>query len=147
MNKLETITELLVNELTDFEKNVTQLSSQIDKAESLRVKFDISPIKELIDELKGFQKHEINNWEQFLSRLEHKLQKAKIYPKWAVVTFVTAMVISTISLCFAYRVQSNFEKGKQQAYQQGINDYEKYLNSFFEDNPKTFNLYKKWKEK
>lgn len=101
----------------------------------------------MIGELKGFQKREIDHKERYLSRLEHKLETTKVYPKWAVVIFVVTIVVSMISLCFTYRVQSDSEKSKKQAYQQGISDYERYLNGFFKENPKIFSLYEKWKEK
>lgn len=147
MNKLETITQLLVNELTDFEKNVKQLGDQIERAESLQVKFDVSPIKSLISKLEEFGRRETERRDQYLNRLERNLIQAKIYPKWAVITFVAAIAVSLGSLYFAYNVQSNRQDDKQHAYQQGINDYEKYVNGFFEDNPKAFSVYKKWKEK
>ena len=55
MNKLETITQLLVNELTDFEANVKRLENGLQRAEDLRVKFDLAPIDNLVSELKSFQ--------------------------------------------------------------------------------------------
>jgi len=147
MNKLETITQLLVNELTDFEANVNRLENGLQRAEDLKVKFDLAPIDNLVSELKSFQQRETEDREAYVNRLNRKLENAKIYPQWAVITFLVAMGIVFGSLYFAYEVQSNFEKKTQQAYQQGINDYEKFMNGFFKENPKTFNIYKKWKEK
>ncbi|WP_282055433.1 DUF6730 family protein [Maribacter luteus] len=147
MNKLETITQLLVNELTDFETNVDRLEKSIERVERAKVQFDVSSIKDLTIELKVFQNREIDSRKQYLTQLDRKLENAKIYPKWAVVTFIIAIGTALSCLYFAYGVQSNMQENEQKAYQQGIKDYEKYLDSFFEDNPKAFGTYKKWKEK
>ena len=94
MNKLETITQLLVNELTDFEANVKRLENGLQRAEDLRVKFDLAPIDNLVSELKSFQQKETEDREAYVIKLDRKLENAKIYPKWAVITFIITLFSS-----------------------------------------------------
>lgn len=144
MNKLETITELLVNELTDFEKNVAQLSSQIGKAESLRVKFDVAPIKGLISELEEFGRQETEKRNRYLERLQHNLKQAKIYPKWAVITFIATLLLAFGALFFAYYKTTQLDSVKEQAFQRGISAYQAHISDFFETNPASKKDYENW---
>lgn len=147
MNKLETITQLLVNELTDFETNVKRLENGLHRAEHLKVKFDLAPIDNLVTELKGFQQREIEDREAFVSRLGRKLDNAKIYPKWAVITFICCMVVSTVSILFGYiQYQSNQDK-RIEAHNQGAGAYQTHLNSFFDEHPEIFEVYNDWNKK
>ena len=145
MNKLETITQLLVNELADFEKNVKQLGDKIERAESLQVKFDISPINGLISKLEEFGRRETEEREQYLSRLERNLKQAKIYPKWAVITF---MVFFGFSLCtgfYAYILKTGLEKEKNEAYLQGERNGIIHLEQFLNETPSATKLYDEWR--
>ncbi|MCR9225903.1 MAG: hypothetical protein NXH90_00580 [Flavobacteriaceae bacterium] len=147
MSKLETITELLVNELTDFEKNVNQLGHEIERAESLRVKFDVYPIKGLISKLEEFGRRETERRDQYLHRLERNIEEAKIYPKWAVIAF---MIFFGFSLCtgfYAYMLKSGLENEKKVAYEKGIDDYSNYINTFFVENPDSKGKFEAWKQK
>lgn len=144
MNKLETITQLLVNELTDFEANVKRLENGLQRAEHLKVKFDLAPIDKLVAELKGFQQREIEDREAYVSRLGRKLDNAKIYPKWAVITFICCMVVSTVSILFGYIQYQSNQDIKKEAYNQGIEAYQAHLNTFFEEHPKTYEVYNDW---
>ncbi|WP_136468907.1 DUF6730 family protein [Flagellimonas onchidii] len=131
MNKLETITELLVNELTDFEKNVNQLSSQIDKVESLRVKFDVSPIKGLISQLEEFGRQETEKRNRFLELFQYNLKQAKIYPKWAVITFIISLLLAFGAFFFGYYQTTQLDAAKEQSFQNGISAYQAHTNDFF----------------
>ncbi|WP_036380799.1 DUF6730 family protein [Muricauda sp. MAR_2010_75] len=144
MNKLETITQLLVNELTDFDKNVQQLSDQMERAESLRIKFDLSPIKGLISQLEELGRHETERREQYLDRLERNLEQAKIYPKWAVITFMVTWTFALGAIFYIYLQASNLEQNKRDAYQLGIQENQQFLIKFFDDNPKIRKEYEKW---
>lgn len=144
MNKFETITQLLVNELADFEKNVQQLGNQMERAESLRVKFDLSPIKGLISQLEEFGRRETEKREQYLDRLERNLEQAKIYPKWAVITFMVTWTFALGAIFYIYLQTSNLEQNKRDAYQLGIQENQQFLIKFFDDNPKIRKEYEKW---
>jgi hypothetical protein len=146
MNKLETITELLVNELTDFENNINRLESSLEKAENLKVKFDLVPVQQFISQLDSFQKMENSNRREYVERLSGKLKQAKIYPKWAVITFMCALIISFGGILYGYTQIQSIAAKEKEAYNQGLEAYGQYMNSFFEENPKSHTAFKKWKE-
>ena len=146
MNKLETLTELLVNELTDFESNVHRLENSLEKAENLKVRFDLVPVQNFIKQLDSFQKTENSNRNEYVDRLSQKLKQAKIYPKWAVITFISALIISFGGILYGY-VQNQSIAGKEkEAYNQGLEAYGNYMNNFFEENPKSRAAFKNWKK-
>lgn len=147
MNKLETITQLLVNELTDFEANVKRLENGLQRAEDLRVKFDLAPIDNLVSELKSFQQKEIENREAYVIRLDRKLENAKIYPKWAVITFISALIISFGGILYSYAQNQSVAVKEKEAYNQGMEAYQTHLDTFFKEHPKTFEVYKDWSKK
>lgn len=144
MNKLETITQLLVNELTDFEANVNRLENGLQRAEDLRVKFDLAPIDNLVSELKSFQQKETEDREAYVNRLNRKLENAKIYPKWAVIIFISSMVVSAAAILFGYIQYESKQDIKKEAYNLGIEAYQTHLNTFFEEHPKTYKVYNDW---
>lgn len=144
MNKLETITQLLVNELADFEKNVQQLGDQMERAESLRVKFDVSPIKSLISQLEEYGRRETDKRDQYLNHLERNLKQAKIYPKWAVITFMVTWTFALGAIFYIYLQASNLEQNKRDAYQLGIQENQQFLIKFFDENPNIRKEYEKW---
>ncbi|SNZ01210.1 DUF6730 family protein [Flagellimonas pacifica] len=147
MNKLETITQLLVNELTDFEANVNRLENGLQRAEDLKVKFDLAPIDNLVSELKSFQQKETEDREAYVNRLNRKLETAKIYPKWAVITFIISMVVSAVAILFGYIQYESKQDIKKEAYNLGMEAYQTHLNTFFEEHPKTYEVYKDWNKK
>ncbi len=145
MNKLETITELLVNELTDFENNINKLESSLEKAENLKVKFDLVPVQQFINQLDSFQKRENTNREKYVDRLSQRLKQAKIYPKWAVIVFIISIIISFASLSYAYFLFKLERTKKEAAYHQGIQDYKNHINLFFKERPEIEKSYEEWK--
>lgn len=146
MNKLETITELLVNELTGFNEDVQLLKKELDRAEHVKVKFDVAPVEHFIKHLDSFQKRETQNREDYVSKLSRKIEDAKIYPKWAVITFIVSIVFSISSLLFGgYHYQNN-DSVEKLAYSKGKQDASEYINLYFTENPKALESYKKWAE-
>ena len=146
MNKLETLTELLVNELTSFGEDVQKLKKELDRAEHLKVKFDVAPIEHFIKHLDSFQKRETQNREAYEARLSKKIENAKIYPKWAVITFIAAMVISFGAILYGYQKHTTAIEKEKLAYVKGKKDASEYINVYFSENPKALEGYKKWAE-
>jgi len=146
MNKLETLTELLVNELTSFGEDVQKLKKELDRAEHLKVKFDVAPIEHFIKHLDSFQTRETQNRVAYESRLGKKIENAKIYPKWAVITFIAANVISFGAIFFGYQKHIAAEEMENIAYENGKTAATEYINLYLSENPKALEQYKKWSE-
>ncbi|OYX26444.1 MAG: hypothetical protein B7Z06_05645 [Flavobacteriales bacterium 32-35-8] len=98
MTKLEELSALLVNELQEFNKNIEKLESISQQLNDLKVKMDVSEYKTLVDEhQKQMAKHK-NMIESFENRFNAKIDQAKIYPTWAVVVFIIAVLYTLGSI-------------------------------------------------
>ncbi|GAB5473910.1 MAG: hypothetical protein Mars2KO_20090 [Maribacter sp.] len=146
MSKLEMLSELLVNELTDFEKDVNRLEDSITEAKSLQVKFDIEPVEGLISELQNYGRQEERSRQQYLKNLQSSLSQAKIYPNWAVISFFVLVVLSCVLSFYAYTVKSDAIENEKTAYTKGEAAATEYINLYLSENPKALESYKKWAE-
>lgn len=146
MSKLELISELLVNELTDFEKDVTRLEESIAKAEILQVTFNVKPVEGLISRLEDYASQEDVLRRNYLSNLQQNLEKAKIYPSWAVISFFVLVVLSCFLSFYAYQIKTNATENEKAAYANGEADAMGYINLYLSENPKALKEYKKWAE-
>ena len=146
MSKLEMISELLVNELTDFEKDVNRLEDSITKAENMQVKFDIKPVEGLISKLQNYGRQEENSRNEYLRSLQLSLNQAKIYPSWAVISFFVLVVLSCLLSFYSYTVKSDATENEKAAYAKGETAATEYINLYLSENPKALDSYKKWAE-
>ena len=69
---------------------------------------------------------------------------AKIYPKWAVITFIVTWTFALGAIFYFYLQSSNIEQKTQDAYQLGIQENQKYLNEFLDENPRIRKEYENW---
>ena len=146
MSKLEMISELLVNELTDFEKDVNRLEDSIIRAENLQVKFDTKPVEGLLNKLENYGREEEGSRRQYLNNLERSLKQAKIYPNWAVITFFVMVVLSCFMSFYVYQTKSKVDENLKAAYAKGESAANEYINLYLSENPKALEQYKKWAE-
>ncbi|WP_289037700.1 DUF6730 family protein [uncultured Zobellia sp.] len=144
MSKLEIISELLVNELTDFEKDVNRLEDSIAKAENLQVKFDTKPLEGLISKLQKYGRQEEHSRNEYLQHIQSSLEQAKIYPNWAVVSFFALVVFSCVLSFYTYSVKTNAVENEKAAYKRGEMAATEYINLYLSENPKALESYKKW---
>ncbi|MFK7811878.1 MAG: DUF6730 family protein [Maribacter sp.] len=146
MNKLEMISELLVNELTDFEKDVNRLEDSITKAENLHVKFDTEPVEGLISKLQNYGRQEESSRREYLQSLQSSLAQAKIYPNWAVISFFVLVVLSCVLSFYMYSVKSDANENEKEAYLKGEAAATEYINLYLSENPNALEQYNKWAE-
>ncbi len=144
MSKLEMLSELLVNELTDFEKDVNRLEDSITKAENLQVKFDTEPVEGLISKLQNYGRQEEHSRQQYLQNLQSSLAQAKIYPNWAVISFFVLLVLSCLLSIYTYTLKSDAIEKEKVAYAKGEAAASEYINLYLSENPKALEQYKRW---
>lgn len=144
MNKLEIISELLVNELNGFTEDVKTLKKELDRYEHLKVKFDVAPVEKFMEQLNSFQDRETKKRDNYLTTLNRRLDKAKIYPNWAVVTFLTLVMVSCVLSFYSYTVKTNAIENEKAAYVKGEMAAKEYINLYFSENPKGLQSFKKW---
>jgi len=146
MAKIEEITEILVNEIDNFEKGINKLESIHEKLKKTTVKLELQEFQIIKNELIQEIYLNKNSQQKFLSEFENNIKNANIYPKWAVIVFIVSLVISFGSIFYAYTIKQDINTFKKEAYQNGINTYDNYINEFFEKHPKTKKSFENWKK-
>lgn len=100
MTKLEELTELLVNEISEFNKGIEKLEQISNKINTTKISLDITEYKAITETHQQKMKEYINTQERFESRFERLLKKAKVYPNWAVVVFIISLFFGIISTSY-----------------------------------------------
>ena len=98
MTKLEELTELLVNEISEFNKGIEKLEQISNKINTTKISLDITEYKAITETHQQKMKEYINTQERFESRFERLLKKAKVYPNWAVVVFIISLLFGLGSI-------------------------------------------------
>jgi len=94
MTKLEELTALLVNEINDFKNGVDKLEKINGHLKDTKIKMDLTKYKAMIEKHEQKMASHTKAIERFESRFNNKIKQAKIYPTWAVVVFIIAIVFS-----------------------------------------------------
>ena len=92
MTKLEELTVLLVNEINDFKNGIDKLEKINEHLENTKIKIDLIKYKSIIEKHEQKMDSHTKAIERFESRFENKIKQAKIYPTWAVVVFIMAVL-------------------------------------------------------
>lgn len=100
MTKLEELTELLVNEISEFNKGIGKLERIGNKLNTTKVSMDITEYKAIIKSHQQKMKEYIHTQESFGSRFERLLKTAKVYPNWAIIVFIISLLFGVGSTCF-----------------------------------------------
>jgi hypothetical protein len=104
MLKIEEITEILVNEINDFNKDVTRLETINKKLEATKISIDLAEYKSIMESHQQKMTLILNSQERILNRFESLLKNAKIYPKWAVIVFIVSLLISVGILFYVFNI-------------------------------------------
>ncbi|GAL82175.1 hypothetical protein JCM19274_73 [Algibacter lectus] len=98
MTKFEELTALLVNEINDFNKSIEKLKKISDQINSTKIKMDLTEYKSIIETHKQQMASHKDRLERFENRFDSKIKQAKIYPTWAVIVFIIALIVGVISI-------------------------------------------------
>tara|TARA_R110002072_G_scaffold142396_1_gene287726 strand:+ start:69 stop:383 length:315 start_codon:yes stop_codon:yes gene_type:complete len=102
MTKLEELSALLVNEIDDFKNGVEKLEKINDQLNETKVKMDLSEYKTMLFSHQKEMASHLKAIERFENRFNNKINQAKIYPNWAVVVFIIAIVLCIASVSYTY---------------------------------------------
>lgn len=105
MAKLEELTELLVDELSSFEKGIKRLETLSEKINATKIGIDVTEYKSILESHQQKMTSHIQTIERFEQRFENQLKQAKIYPTWAVIVFIMSVLVSVLSLFFALYIR------------------------------------------
>ena len=109
MTRIKEYMELLTSELEEFRGDVNRLKTINDQIKDAKVAIDLSEIKALLEEYNNQLKRQSELQERQYRRFEVLFKKAGVYPKWAIITFI---LISVVSLVYAYKTKTTLEKFK-----------------------------------
>ena len=100
MTKLEELTELLVNEINEFNKGIEKLEAINKEISITKIQMDLTEYKSIIENHQQRMKECINTQEYFESRFKRLLKTAKVYPNWAVIVFIMSLLFGIISTSY-----------------------------------------------
>ena len=146
MTKLEELTELLVNEINDFNKGITKLEKINDQISTTKIRLDVTEYKSIIENHEQKMNDQVKSQERFESWFNTLLKTAKIYPNWAVIVFIISLLFGIVSFVYSYNIKQNVNLSEKEAYQQGVADSNKSIQLFFEKHPKSKQVFEKWEE-
>lgn len=100
MTRLETISQLLVEELQTFKEQIDRLEKVSENLKDVRIKADSSTIEKLISLHLEKIKAESKAQHTQLEDLNKKLKSAKLYPSWLI--FLTLLFFLSMAFLICY---------------------------------------------
>jgi len=147
MTKIEELTELLVNEINDFNKGITKLEKINDQISTTKIRMDVTEYKSIIENHEQKMDDQIKSQGRFENRFKGLLKNAKVYPNWAVIVFILSLLFGIGSFIYSYNIKQNVNLLEKEAYQKGKADSNNYIQLFFEKHPKSKKAFDKWEDK
>lgn len=120
MTRIKEYMELLTSEMEEFRSDVNRLETINDQIRDTKVSIDLSEIKPLLETYNDQLKRQSELQERQYKRLEALFKKAGVYPKWAIITFILAILISVASLVYAYQTKKDCVTLKNETYRKGV---------------------------
>ena len=113
MTKIKEYMELLTSEMEAFRDDVNRLEAINKNIKDVKISIDLKEIKAVLKEHSTQLESQKEQQERFYNRMESLFQTAGVYPKWAVITFIVAILLSVVSLVYAYQTKMTLEKEKE----------------------------------
>ncbi|UAB85043.1 hypothetical protein INR75_03155 [Zunongwangia sp. SCSIO 43204] len=92
MAKLEQLSELLVSEISQFEKTVQRL----ERIQQEKIGLDSEALEKLLLEHQEKMKKDLSQYAIEMEELGGKLEEAKAYPIWALIVFGLSILLNAI---------------------------------------------------
>ena len=99
MAKLEQLSELLVSEISQFEKTVQRL----EKIQQEKIGLDSEAFEKLLLQHQEKMKKELSHYATEMKELGEKLEEAKAYPIWALIVFGISIVLNAVLIVMVFR--------------------------------------------
>ncbi len=117
MTKIEELTELLVNEINDFNKGITKLEKINDQISTTKIRLDVAEYKSIIENHEQKMNDQIKSQELFESWFKSLLKNARIYPNWAVIVFIISLILCFGSLLYVSKLKTETNRLEKQNYE------------------------------
>ncbi|MGY5848603.1 DUF6730 family protein [Salegentibacter sp. HM20] len=92
MTKLEQLSELLVSEISQFEKTVQRL----EKIQKEQIGIDSSKLENALQQQREEIEKTLDSHKNEMSSLTEELKNAKAYPVWAICIFIGSILLNGI---------------------------------------------------
>lgn len=102
MTKIKEYMELLTSEMEAFRNDVNRLEAINENLKDVKLSIDLKEIKSVLTEHGKQLETQKEQQERFYNSMESLFQTAGVYPKWAVISFIVAILFSVASLVYAY---------------------------------------------
>lgn len=100
MTLLETISQLLVEELETFKEQIDRLEKVSENLKDVRVKADSSAIEKLLSEHLKIVIERSNEQQTQLENMHNRIKSAKLYPNWLIV--LTLLLFLSMAFLIGY---------------------------------------------
>ena len=100
MTRLETISQLLVEELETFKEQIDRLEKVSENLKDVRVKADSSAIEKLLSEHWKIVIERSNEQQTQLENMHNRIKSAKLYPNWLIV--LTLLLFLSMAFLIGY---------------------------------------------
>ncbi|MFS4456079.1 DUF6730 family protein [Maribacter sp. 2304DJ31-5] len=147
MTKIEQLAELLVSELKGFEKGITKLEALETKISNTKVELNLKELKPLLQAQENAISESKSVQESYLYRLQSVVKGASFYPKWAIITFMSMILMCCFISFYAYTIKTEALASEKEAHQKGINTYGNYMIDFFKEYPNAKKQFEAWQNK
>ncbi|WP_340063952.1 DUF6730 family protein [Ascidiimonas aurantiaca] len=104
--------EVLTSEMEAFRSDVDRLEKINDQLKDTEVSIDVKEIKALLKEHQAGLERQSEQQERFHAKMESLFQRAGVYPKWAIIVFILAILLSVTSLAYVYWTKVTQEEDK-----------------------------------
>lgn len=102
MTRLETISQLLVEELETFKEQIDRLEKVSENLKDVRIKADSSAIEKLLSEHLKIVIERSNEQQTQLENMHKKLKSARLYPNWLIV--LTLLLFLSMAFLIGYLI-------------------------------------------
>jgi hypothetical protein len=100
MTLLETISQLLVEELETFKEQIDRLEKVSENLKDVRIKADSSAIEKLLSEHLKIVIERSNEQQTQLENMHNRIKSAKLYPNWLIV--LTLLLFLSMAFLIGY---------------------------------------------
>lgn len=146
MTKIEQLAALLVAELKEFDKGISKLEGLETKISNTKVELNLKELKPLLEAHEQSLSLSKKQQDTYLDRLQTVVKNASFYPKWAIISFFSMILICCLISFYAYTVKIGTTEKEKIAYTKGEKSATAYINLYLSENPKALEQYKKWAE-
>ena len=146
MAKLETIAEILVDEIEKFQLSIKEFKLESNKLRTTPLSVNTSLIKKTLGDFTEALKTNQLKQNEELKLLNNQIKNALVIPKWMMLVYIFLFValISSIILNFNLNYKNNTIE--EEALQKGKNIITNQIQEFFQANPKASKSYDVWYE-